>query len=64
MNRRNEMGGIRVGRKFLKIFPGRRSPWLSFYNTRRRVEYLQVEHKGVGGEEEEKLLFLCKLFDI
>ena len=27
---------------------------------RRRVEYLQVEHRGVGGEEERKLSFLQK----
>ena len=27
---------------------------------RRRVEYLQVEHRGVGGEEEGKLSFLQK----
>ena len=46
------------GEVTLDIFPGWRSPWLSFYNIRRRVEYLQEEHKGVGGEEEEKLLFL------
>ena len=43
------------GEVILKIFPGWRSPWLSFDNIRRRVEYLQEEHKGVGGEEEEKL---------
>ena len=45
------------GEVTLNIFPGWRSPWLSFYNTRRRVKYLQEEHKGVGGEEEEDLLF-------
>ena len=44
-----------VGRKFLKIFPGWRSLWLSFNNNRERVEYRQVEPKGVGGEEEEEL---------
>ena len=43
------------GEEILKIIPGWRSPWLSFYNNRKRVENRQVEPKGVGGEEEEEL---------
>ena len=42
------------------IFPGWRSPWLSFNTIRRRVDFRQVEPGGVGGEVEEELLFFCK----
>ena len=45
------------------IFPGWRSPWLSFNTIRRRVDFWQVEPGGVGGEVEEELLFFCKTFD-
>ena len=43
------------GEVTLNIFPGWKSPWLSFINIRKRVEYRQEEPKGVGGEEEEEL---------
>ena len=43
------------GEEILKIFPGWRFPWLSFNNNREKVEFRQVEPKGVGGEEEEEL---------
>ena len=48
------------GEVILDIFPGWRSPWLSFFKIRRRVEYRQEEPKGVGGEEVEELFFLSK----
>ena len=48
------------GEEILKIFPGWRFPWLSFNNNREKVEFRQVEPKGVGGEEVEELLFLSK----
>ena len=44
------------------IFPGWRSPWLSFNTIRRRVDFWQVEPGGVGGEVEEELLFFYKTF--
>ena len=50
------------GEVILKIFPGWRSPWLSFNNNRKKVEYRQEEPKGVGGEEEEELSFFSRRF--
>ena len=50
------------GEVTLNIFPGWRSPWLSFINIRKRVEYRQEEPKGVGGEEEEELYFFSMRF--
>ena len=53
----SELKGCNIGggEVTLNIFPGWRSPWLSFINIRKRVEYRQEEPKGVGGEEEEEL---------
>ena len=51
---------IEGGEVIPKIFPGWRFPWLSFNNIREKVEFRQVEPKGVGGEEVEELLFLSK----
>ena len=46
--------------KRFDIFQLSKVPLAFLQQHRRRVEYLQVEHRGVGGEEERKLSFLQK----